>query len=441
MRNRYVDLLRVVSLGVVIAGHWLMVIVEPTATGVRATNTLAVLPGLQPVTWLLQVMPVFFLVGGFSHATAIASVRRRGGGYADFVRSRAGRLLRPTAVFVGLWLAVALAVEAAGHDQGLLRLAMRTVAQPLWFLGVYLGIVALAPPLHRLHRALGRRAWLVPAGLGAAAALVDVLRFAFEVPMVAYLNVAFVWLAVHQLGYLYADARLGRRAAGLLAGLGLAATVALTTAGPYPVSMVGLPGAPVSNMSPPTLALLTHAAWLVGLALLLRAPAARWLERPRVWAAVIRANGAAMTAFLWHLTVLFAVLGGLLALGVAGPPVGSAAWWGLRPLWIAALALLTLAVVSVLRWADRPRRASIGGPGRPGTVAAIGGAVLCTLGVLGLSAVGFGGILAGRTAMLVVVPVTPASAATAVAVGGLLLWLSRGPGVRYGQEGRIVPQF
>ncbi|MFI5914633.1 hypothetical protein [Dactylosporangium sp. NPDC051541] len=191
--------------------------------------------------------------------------------------------------------------------------------------------------------------------------------------------------------------------------------------------MVGLPGARVSNMSPPTLALLAHALWLVGLVLLLRGPATRWLERPRVWAAVVRANGAAMTAFLWHLTVLFVVLGVLLALGVAGPPVGSAAWWLLRPLWIALLALPTAAVVVALRWADRPRRASIGGPKRPGTVAAIGGAVLCTLGVLGLSAVGFGGILAGRTAKLVVLDVTPMSAVTALGVGGLLLLLSRGP--------------
>src|SRR3954470_13820910 len=79
MRDRYVDLLRVASLGVVIVGHWLMVIVYPTDAGARATNVLALVPTLQPVTWLLQVMPVFFLVGGFSHATALASVRRRGG--------------------------------------------------------------------------------------------------------------------------------------------------------------------------------------------------------------------------------------------------------------------------------------------------------------------------------------------------------------------------
>jgi hypothetical protein len=87
-RDRYVDLLRVASLGVVIAGHWLMAVpVVGADGGTRVTNVLALVPRLQPITWLLQVMPVFFLVGGFAHATALASIRRRGGGYPDFARS------------------------------------------------------------------------------------------------------------------------------------------------------------------------------------------------------------------------------------------------------------------------------------------------------------------------------------------------------------------
>ena len=127
-RDRYVDLLRVASLGAVILGHWLMAVVVAGPDGtVRATNALAILPWLQPLTWLLQVMPVFFLVGGFAHATALASHGRRGATYADFVRSRAGRLLRPTAVFVGVWLALALVIEVLGQDRGVLR------SRPAWW--------------------------------------------------------------------------------------------------------------------------------------------------------------------------------------------------------------------------------------------------------------------------------------------------------------------
>jgi len=425
-RDRYVDLLRVGSLGVVVVGHWLMVVVLVGQDGsVTATNALALLPWLQPATWLLQVMPIFFLVGGFSHATALTSLRQRGGTYADFARTRADRLLRPTAVFVAVWLALALLVEISGNDRGVLRLATQTVAQPLWFVGVYLGVIALAPPMLRLHRRLGRFGAVVPLALAAGAGAVDIARFAWDVPRIAYLNVALVWLAVHQIGYLYADRTLtrgGRRLGYTLGGAGLAATLALTTFGPYPISMVGMPGDRVSNMSPPTVALLAHAVWLTGLVLLLRGPLSRWLHRPRVWTGVIAANGLAMTAFLWHLTAMFAATA--LTVGLAQPAVGSVTWWLLRPAWLAVLLLFTGAFVATFRRADRPRRARVSAMRTANgarTAAAVGGMTLSVIGILGLSAVGFGGLLAGRTATLVVLPVTPLLSAAALAAGAVML--------------------
>jgi len=431
-RDRYVDLLRVASLAVVVVGHWLMaaVVVGPDGAA-SAGNLLTTAPWLHPVTWLLQVIPVFFLVGGFSHATALDSLARRGGGYAEFVRARAGRLLRPTLVFVAVWLAVALVVELLGHDRGVPALALAVVAQPLWFLGVYLGVVALAPPMLRLHRRLGTRAVAVPVGLAVAVVAVDVLRIAAEVEHVGYLNVAFVWLAVHQMGFFYADGTLqrgGRRLAGALTLGGLAALVVLTGPAPYPVSMVGLPGE-LSNMAPPTVALLAQAVFLIGVVLLLRGPATVRLRRPVVWRAVVRGNVVAMTAYLWHLTALFVAVAAATALGLPEPAVGDWWWWLGRPAWIGLLAVLTAAMVTGFGRLERlPTRGVAptpgtggGGGGVEGTTTAAVAAALCAVGVLGLSTVGFSGALAGRTALLVVVPVTPLTAAAALMVGATVL--------------------
>lgn len=117
-RDRYVDLLRVASLGTVIAGHWLMAAVSGDGIG----NLLALVPALQVLTWGLQIMPVFFFVGGFSHALSYRSLARRTDGpvYAAFLRARLQRLLRPTLVFVLVWAAAALAVQLAGHGGGTL---------------------------------------------------------------------------------------------------------------------------------------------------------------------------------------------------------------------------------------------------------------------------------------------------------------------------------
>ncbi|WP_089115470.1 acyltransferase [Streptomyces sp. SS07] len=415
-RDRYVDLLRVASLGAVVLGHWLMAAVTPDGVG----NLLAVVPALQPLTWLLQVMPVFFFVGGFSHALSYRSLlRKRPEGsedsvYSAFLRARLQRLLRPTMVFVLVWGAAALLVQLLGGGGGLTGVTLRMVTQPLWFIGIYLAMVAFTPPLLRLHERYG---WGAFAGLAGAAVAVDVLRFAAGVPYVEFLNFAFVWLAVHQLGFLRADGRIRLRRAALLAGGGLVTAAALVALGPYPLSMVGMPGEKVSNMAPPTLALLAHGLWLVGAVELLRAPAARLLERPRVWRTVVTANGVAMTAFLWHLTAMFGVYGALLALDADLPEPASAAWWAQVPLRLALAAALTAALVAAFRTFERPA-ASAPVQGH-GPLAALG-ATLCLLGVLGLSMVGFGGLLDGRTALLIAIPVS-APAAVAMTLGGWLL--------------------
>lgn len=430
-RDRYVDLLRVASLGAVVLGHWLMAAVTPDGVG----NLLAVVPALQPLTWLLQVMPVFFFVGGFSHALSYRSLlRKRPEGsedsvYSAFLRARLQRLLRPTTVFVLVWGAAALLVQLLGGGGGLTGVTLRMVTQPLWFIGIYLAMVAFTPPLLKLHERYG---WGAFAGLAGAAVAVDVLRFAAGVPYVEFLNFAFVWLAVHQLGFLRADGRVRRPA--LLAGAGLVTAGALVALGPYPLSMVGMPGEKVSNMAPPTLALLCHGLWLVGAVELLRAPAVRLLERPRVWRTVVAANGVAMTAFLWHLTAMFGVYGAMLALDVELPAPASAAWWAQVPLRIALAAALTAGLVAAFRAFERPVSTAPGAAGATGAgpLAALG-ATLCLLGVLGLSMVGFGGLLDGRTALLIAVPVS-APAAVAMTLGGWLLVerAGRGTGLRAG---------
>ncbi|MGW0749580.1 acyltransferase family protein [Streptomyces sp. NPDC002587] len=411
-RDRYVDLLRVASLATVIAGHWLMAAVSGDGIG----NLLALVPPLQVLTWGLQVMPVFFFVGGFSHALSYRSLARRAGGgpvYAAFLRARLQRLLRPTLVFVLVWTAAALAVQLAGHGAGgLAGAALRLVTQPLWFIGIYLAMVAFTPPLLKLHERWG---WGAFAGLLAAAALVDVLRFALGIPYVEFLNFAFVWLAVHQLGFLRADGRI--RVPAALAATGLAASAALVACGPYPLSMVGMPGEKVSNMAPPTLALLAHGMWLVGAVQLLARPAAAWLARPRVWRGVVAANGIAMTAFLWHLTAMLAVYAAQLALGTGLPVPASAAWWAQVPVRFLAAAALTGVLVALFRRFEAPG----GNTAAPGSgPRAAAGITLCLLGVLGLSMTGLGGLLDGHSATLVALPVT-APAAIAMALGGWVL--------------------
>ena len=199
----------------------------------------------------------------------------------------------------------------------------------------------------------------------------------------------------------------------------------LTTVGPYPVSMVGMPGEKVSNMSPPTLALAACAVWLIGLVLLLRGPVSRWLARPAVWRGVVTANGLAMTAFLWHLTAMFAATAATLAIGIPQPAVGTGD-------------LVAAASTVDRRAAGADRRAGAGVPaGRP-AAAGVGDRVHAVRGrgrrdgaVHGRCARVLGGRIrrpAGRPHRdLLVVPVSPLLAALLLVAGAGLLRLTRRP--------------
>jgi hypothetical protein len=89
-------------------------------------------------------MPVFFIVGGFTNAASWRSARERGVGYADWLRARAARLLRPALVFVAFWTVLPVLAVAIGLPSGVARTGGREVALPIWFLAVYLLTVAAA---------------------------------------------------------------------------------------------------------------------------------------------------------------------------------------------------------------------------------------------------------------------------------------------------------
>jgi fucose 4-O-acetylase-like acetyltransferase len=103
-RDRSVDFLRAASILTVVIGHWLISVVWWSDGVIRSTNAIGITRGLWLATWFLQVMPIFFFVGGFSNLTAYRSARRKGSSAWDFVRARVWRLLKPTLLFLGAWV-------------------------------------------------------------------------------------------------------------------------------------------------------------------------------------------------------------------------------------------------------------------------------------------------------------------------------------------------
>jgi hypothetical protein len=275
------------------------------------------------------------------------------------------------------------------------------VAISLWFLAVYLVVVALTPAMLAAHRRWGLA---VPAALTVVAAGFDALRLSAGLGYLGVANFLVVWLILPLLGFAWRDGTLTRTPARpwLLFLGGSAALVTLTTVGPYPISMVGVPGAEVQNTSPPTVALLALAVAHTGLVLLLAGPLRRWLHRGRVWMAVIAVNGVIMTLYLWHMVPVLVVALALYPTGVMPQPeIGSASWFAWRPVWVAACGLLLGVLVAVFARFERPRgRASTAtlpavpaaerGATRPVVLVLVGTAATCA-GIIQLTVGGFQG--------------------------------------------------
>ncbi|MCZ4118334.1 acyltransferase family protein [Streptomyces sp. H39-S7] len=368
-RDRAVDALRALAILGVVLGHWLVTALVSDSGTVRGAGPLQHLPRLAPASWLFQTLAVFFLVGGHVGAKGYAAARARGTTYGRWLGARMARLFRPVAAFLLVWSVISGAMLVSGVGWDTVRTLVKLAVSPLWFLLVFAALTAATPLARRMHLL-----WPLVVVL-----YVDLVRFGFDGPArYGWINVAAGWLVPYCLGAAWARAGMPGRTTGwlLLAG-GAAGTAGLVLWAGYPAAMVGVPGAAVSNLGPPTLAAVTFGLAQCGAALLLLGPLRRVLARPAAWAAVALVNLSAMTVFLWHQTAMMAVTAtGLLAgaplPGLHTEPDGPG-WVLARLAWLPVFAVaLLICWAAFRRWEQgRPRTGStVVREGRPARSAA-----------------------------------------------------------------------
>ncbi len=388
-RNRYVDFLRAVSILVVIIGHWLIATAWYVDGELTPGHLLKSHPQHQWLTWLFQVMPIFFIVGGYSNAVSLESARRKGQGYAEWLVARLHRLVTPLLVLFIAWAATAGVMMLLDVRPVVIEFTSQAALIPTWFLAIYIAVILLAPPAYAFWQRAGFASFWV---FVAMAAIVDVLFFAADIRWPGWSNYFWVWLAVHQLGFAWRDGRMGN-VPTLLAwsALGFVALYLLIRFGPYPLAMVGSPDEHLSNTLPPKATLIALGVFQFGLLLALEGPMRRALDNVRLWAATVLVNSMIMTVYLWHITIMV-IFGSVLYLsGGYGFHIepGTTEWWLTRPLWIGVLLILLLPVallLSPLERRGRPADAPV-----PAAARQVAGAIMTGLGIALLAMWGFGG--------------------------------------------------
>ena len=442
-RNRYADLLRVLAICLVVLGHWLL-----TSISYRG-GQLSGVSAMDGISWsgwgtlLFQVMPVFFLVGGYANALSWTQHRASGATWAEWVRHRVIRLLRPTSVYVAVVVIAVAAARLAGANAVELGQAGWAIAIQLWFLPVYLLLIALTPALHAAHRRCGL---VVPAVMVLGAAGVDACLLGARLSAVGYANYLLVWGTMHQWGFAWRDGTLTRqrwRPYALAAG-GIVILAGLLAWGPFPVNMVGTTDGGVNNTIPPSVALLAFAAVQAGLLLAAEPAMARLLARARLWQLVTWLNNRVLTVYLWHMTPVVVAAVALYPTGIlAQPAIGSAGWWALRPAWIAILAIILAPAAIWLARFEQPllrrpaspsRSPDPAHPARPARSPAVLPFVLVAVGVTAA------GVALARITIDGFAPGGQVPAGTLAGyAGGVILTLLAGRLARAGRTGRAGP--
>ena len=104
-RDRAVDVARLAALVVVMFGHCALLLATIDSGGVRIGNLIGEVPAVAPITWIVQVMPLFFLAGGAAGAYG----HHAGVPWGSWLFARAQRLCRPVFWYLAAW-SVGLAV-------------------------------------------------------------------------------------------------------------------------------------------------------------------------------------------------------------------------------------------------------------------------------------------------------------------------------------------
>jgi peptidoglycan/LPS O-acetylase OafA/YrhL len=365
VRERAIDGLRALAILGVVCGHWMVGALGPAGAGggLAVDSPLRTFDWLAPATWLLQMLGLFFLVGGYSAANSLRRARGRGETDGAWLRRRYRRLAWPVLGAVTLVTAALPLAAAAGVPAASLRVWAVLVVQPLWFIGIYAVITALTPLALALDRRYG---WAAALPMVGAVAVLDVARYGPHVvpEWAGYLTVVPAWMFTYQLGVAWARGGFDRRVAwGLLAG-GAALFAGLLVVAHYPLSMVTVPGSARSNSNPPSLLVPALAAVQAGAAILVRGRLERALHRhPRVWTAVATLNLFAMSLFCWHQTALVAVSAGAARLGhlpgLTDAPLAPV-WVAQRVAWFPVLGVVLAGLAALVGRFERPSAPATG---------------------------------------------------------------------------------
>ena len=311
-RERFIDFLKVIGLVMIIFNTFYLIRFSDSYGEYLIYNLSFDDSLITSYTWFTAGMTLFFFSVGFTNKIAWYANVGRDGSQWKFLTDRVNALLGPVIVWISVVTLIlniysrtySLPLFFTSQDDGVVPLT-EFIMWPLWLVSIYLVVVIFSPLTLFLHKT---NPYLTLSMFIISTIAIDTFDFSLAFSYLKLINYLIFWLAIHQLGYFFADGKIFSYKLSFFTSLSVITFGYLFYKFNSSTDFMSLSSYRLianSNEDPPTIYYLVASIGLSSLFLLLRNPIEKFLENNIIWNLFSFFHANIYTLFLWHMFVLF----------------------------------------------------------------------------------------------------------------------------------------
>ena len=211
-RERFIDFTKIIGLIFLITNSFSLLRFQESGGELFVENLSVNSQSLTVFTWFTAGMSLFFFSMGFNNLIAWFSNVGRDGSQWNYLVDRINTLLGPVIVWIFSSTIVLNILSRSENfpnylttSQDGIMPSVEFILWPLWLVSIYLVMVIFAPFTIFLHK---KYPYATVLGLITMTILIDNIDFSLNLSYIRLFNYLFFWIAIHQLGYFYADGKI-----------------------------------------------------------------------------------------------------------------------------------------------------------------------------------------------------------------------------------------
>ena len=311
-RERFIDFTKVIGLLFLIVNSFLFLRLEESSGELFVTNLSAESQSLIVISWFTAGMSLFFFSMGFNNLIAWYSNVGRDGSQWNYLVDRINTLLGPVLVWIFSSTIVLNILSRSSNfpnylttsEDGIMP-SIEFILWPLWLVSIYLVMVLFAPLTIFLHK---KYPYATVLTLITMTVLIDNIEFSLNFSYIKLFNYLFFWIAIHQLGYFYADGKIQEVNVNVFRYLTVFSYgylfYQISVSNKY-LSLASYRLSSLNNEDPPTTLYLVASIGLISLAFTLKNLIEKMLSNQKIWLLISHIHANIYTIYLWHLFIFF----------------------------------------------------------------------------------------------------------------------------------------